>query len=111
MGPEGVEFGKHLGARSRETIAWRLHPDYTQHLAESDLRRFDWTKAQQLRGVAMALWMVFSSERVPYRRVFDATDVDVGVIGLHRAEFGTDVDRAIPRQGRRRYNRCGGCQR
>ena len=73
-GIDRAEFGKHLGARSRETIAWRLHPDYTHRLAESDLRRFDWTKAQQLRGVAMALWMVFSSERVPYRRVFDATE-------------------------------------
>jgi hypothetical protein len=73
-GIDRTEFGKHLGARTRETIAWRLHPDYTQRLAESDLRRFDWTKAQQLRGVAMALWMVFSSERVPYRRVFDASD-------------------------------------
>jgi hypothetical protein len=73
-GIDRTEFGKHLGARSRETIAWQLHPDYTQRLAESDLRRFDWTKAQQLRGVAMALWMVFSSERVPYRRVFEADD-------------------------------------
>ncbi|PZS24633.1 MAG: hypothetical protein DLM58_24305 [Pseudonocardiales bacterium] len=36
-------------------------------MAEADLRRFDWTKAQQLRGVALALWLVFTSARVPYR--------------------------------------------
>jgi hypothetical protein len=66
-----VDFGEALGAKRRGTITWRLHPDYTQRLAESDLRRFDWTKAQQLRGVALALWMVFSSPRVPYRPVFE----------------------------------------
>jgi hypothetical protein len=64
-------FGKALGAKKRGTIAWRLHPDYTQRLVESDLRRFDWTKAQQLRGVALALWMVFGSPRVPYRPAFE----------------------------------------
>lgn len=68
------EFGKQLGHQPRDTIAWRLHPDYTQRLAESDLRRFDWTKAQALRGVAVALWMVFSSERVPYRPVLESPD-------------------------------------
>jgi len=41
--------------------------DEAQRLAEADLRRFDWTKAQQLRGVALALWLVFTSARVPYR--------------------------------------------
>jgi hypothetical protein len=56
-----------LGARSRETIAWRLHPDYSQRLAESDLRRFDWAKAQRLRGVALAMWMSMTSPRYPYR--------------------------------------------
>ena len=65
------ELGKALGSKRNGTIAWRLHPDYAQRLAEADLRRFDWTKAQQLRGVALALWMVFTSPRVPYRRVFD----------------------------------------
>jgi hypothetical protein len=68
------EFGRELGAKGRGTIAWRLHPDYTQRLAETDLRRFDWTKAQNLRGVALALWMVFSSPRVPYRPLFEASD-------------------------------------
>jgi len=66
-----VDFGEALGAKRRGTITWRLHPDYTQRLAEADLRRFDWTKAQQLRGVALALWMVFTSPRVPYRAVFE----------------------------------------
>ena len=65
------EFGKALGIKQRGTIAWRLHPDYTQRLAESDLRRFDWAKAQRLRGVALALWMVFTSPRVPYRPVLE----------------------------------------
>jgi hypothetical protein len=66
-----TDFGEALGAKRRGTIIWRLHPDYTQRLGEADLRRFDWTKAQQLRGVALALWMVFSSPRVPYRSVFE----------------------------------------
>ena len=62
-----IEIGHAIGAKRRGTLAWRLHPDYTQRLAEADLRRFDWTKAHQLRGVALALWMVFTSPRVPYR--------------------------------------------
>lgn len=65
------DFGAALGAKRSGTIAWRLHPDYTQRLAEADLRRFDWAKAQQLRGVALALWMVFTSPRVPYRPVLE----------------------------------------
>jgi hypothetical protein len=64
-------FGKALGSKGRGTIAWRMHPDYTQRLGEAELRRFDWVKAQQLRGVALALWMVFTSPRVPYRQVFE----------------------------------------
>jgi hypothetical protein len=68
------DFGRALGVKQQGTIAWRLHPDYTQRLAEADLRRFDWTKAQRLRGVALALWMVFTSPRVPYRPVFERTD-------------------------------------
>lgn len=68
------DFGRALGTKQRGTIAWRLHPDYTQRLAESDLRRFDWAKAQQLRGVALALWMVFTSPRIPYRQVFEAPE-------------------------------------
>jgi len=54
-----------------------MHPDYTQRLAEADLRRFDWTKAQQLRGAALALWMVLTSPRIPYRPVFDGNGMEV----------------------------------
>jgi hypothetical protein len=67
------QVGVALGAKQRGTISWRLHPDYTQRLAESDLRRFDWSKAQQLRGVALALWMVFTSPRIPYRPMFGSS--------------------------------------
>jgi len=78
-----ADFGKALGGKRRGTIGWRLHPDYTQRLAESDLRRFDWTKAQQLRGVALALWMVFTSPRVPYRQVFEApNDIEMVEVPL-----------------------------
>lgn len=43
-----ADFGRVL------TIAWRLHPDYTQRLRESDLRRFDWAKAQPARRLKQA---------------------------------------------------------
>ncbi len=65
-----MSIGQTLGAKRRGTLSWRLHPDYSQRLAEADLRRFDWTQAQQLRGVALVLWMVFTSPRVPYRSMF-----------------------------------------
>jgi hypothetical protein len=67
------EFGRQVGGKTRGTLAWRMHPDYTQRLQDADLRRFDWTKAQRLRGVALALWMVFGSPRVPYRPVLGAS--------------------------------------
>jgi hypothetical protein len=62
-----ADIGKAVGSRQRGTVGWQLAPAYTERLADTDLRRFDWTKAQQLRGVALALWMVFTSPRVPYR--------------------------------------------
>jgi len=62
-----IRIGEAVGRKHKGTLGWQLHPDYTQRLAEADLRRFDWTKAQQLRGVALALWLVFTSARVPYR--------------------------------------------
>jgi hypothetical protein len=65
-------FGKQLGGKGRGTLAWRMHPDYTQRLGETELRRFDWTKARAMRGVALTLWMGFTSPRMPYRPVFDA---------------------------------------
>jgi hypothetical protein len=64
-----TEFGRAFATKRRGTLAWRLHPDYAERLAGADLRRFDWTKAQQLRGVALGLWMVFTSPRVPYRQL------------------------------------------
>lgn len=90
------QFGRLLGKQPRGTLAWRLHPDYAQRLAETDLRRFDWTKAQALRGVAVALWMVFSSERIPYRPVLESpedlevveiplTDEHCHALGVHAA--------------------------
>jgi len=69
---ERAEFGKHLGGKGRGTLAWRMHPDYTQRLGETELRRFDWTKAQAMRGAALTLWMGFTSPRMPYRPMFDA---------------------------------------
>lgn len=66
-------FGKQLGGKGRGTLAWRMHPDYTQRLGEAELRRFDWTKARAMRGVALTLWMSFTSPRMPYRPLFDAS--------------------------------------
>jgi hypothetical protein len=90
------ELGKVLGGKGRGTIAWRMHPDYVQRLAEADLRRFDWAQAQSMRGVALALWMTFTSPRMPYRPVFDApqtleilelplTENNCRALGVHAA--------------------------
>ncbi len=108
-GMDRSEFGRELGAKGRGTIAWRLHPDYTQRLAETDLRRFDWTKAQNLRGVALALWMVFSSPRVPYRPLFEATDdlevVEVPLTVEHCQALGVRAGTDAAR--RRTFNEAG----
>lgn len=77
-----AEIGRQMGGKGRGTIAWKLHPTYTQRLAESDLRRFDWAKAQQLRGVALALWMLFSSPRVPYRSYLDSAGDEIVEVPL-----------------------------
>lgn len=78
-----MKIGQAVGAKRRGTLAWRLHPDYTQRLAEADLRRFDWTKAHQLRGVALALWMVFTSPRVPYRSLLgEARELEMVDVAL-----------------------------
>lgn len=107
---EREDFGKQLGAKGRGTIAWRLHPDYTHRLAESDLRRFDWSKAQRLRGVALALWMVFTSPRVPYRPVFEAREaldiVEVPLTMEHCHALG--VRAAADAARRRTFNEAGG---
>lgn len=73
-GLDRVAFGKQLGGKGRGTLAWRMHPDYTQRLGETELRRFDWTKAQAMRGVALTLWMGFTSPRMPYRPVFETPE-------------------------------------
>lgn len=102
-------LGKVLGARGRGTIAWRMHPDYTQRLRDSDLRRFDWTKAQQLRGVALALWMVFGSPRVPYRPVFGVSEdlevVEVPLTLEHCNALGVRANADAAR--RRTFNEAG----
>lgn len=104
-----AEFGKQLGGKGRGTVAWRMHPDYTHRLAESDLRRFDWNKAQQLRGVALALWMVFTSARVPYREVFDSREdlelVEVPLTLEHCHALGVRAGTDAAR--RRTFNEAG----
>jgi hypothetical protein len=86
-----------------------MHPDYTQRLAESDLRRFDWNKAQRLRGVALALWMVFSSPRVRYRSVFETREelelVEVPLTVEHCQALG--VRAATDAARRRTFNEAG----
>jgi hypothetical protein len=100
-----AEFGRQLGGEGRGTLARRLDPDDTQRHAETDLRRFGWTKAQRLRGVALALWMVFTSPRVPYRQVFEADDEDLQIVEVpltveHSHALGF-VRRPTPRGGAR----------
>jgi hypothetical protein len=51
-GIDRAEFGRAFATKRSGTIAWRLHPDYTECISGADLRRFGLTKAQQLRGVA-----------------------------------------------------------
>ncbi|MCA1680984.1 MAG: hypothetical protein LC777_19615, partial [Actinobacteria bacterium] len=108
-GLDRADFGKKLGGRGRGTIAWRMHPDYTQRLRDSDLRRFDWTKAQRLRGVALALWMVFGSPRVPYRSVLESSEdlkiVEVPLTLEHCQALGVRAGTDAAR--RRTFNEAG----
>ena len=76
------ELGREFGSKRAGTVAWQLHPEYVKRLAGSDLRRFDWAKAQQLRGVALALWMVFTSPRVPYRQVLEDPELEMVEVPL-----------------------------
>lgn len=92
-GPNGMTaqesramFGKALGTKTQGTIAWQLDDEYVRHLAGAELRRFDWTKAQQLRKVALALWMIFSSPRFAWRPVFGSSE------GLESVEFPLTVE-------------------
>jgi hypothetical protein len=79
---ERSELGREFGGKRTGTIAWTMNANYVQRLAESELRRFDWVKAQQLRGVALSLWMVFSSPRVPYRPVLEDPDLEMVEVPL-----------------------------
>ena len=103
------EFGRALGSKYRGTVKWRLHPVYADHLAGSDLRRFDWAKAQQLRGVALSLWMVFTSPRIPYRASLedgrDMQFVDVALTAEHYQALG--VRAATDAARRRTLNEAG----
>lgn len=71
------DIGQRTGGKTSATLGWRLHPDYAQHLAGADLRRFDWSKAQRLRGSALAMWMVFTSPRVPFRSTLGSSARDI----------------------------------
>ena len=106
---ERADFGKQLGGKGRGTLAWRMHPDYTQRLGEAELRRFDWTKAQAMRGVALTLWMGFTSPRMPYRPMFDAPrDLELVEIPLtveHCHALG--VRSATDAARRRTFNEAG----
>jgi len=108
-GLDRAEFGTKLGGKGRGTIAWRMHPDYTQRLAENDLRRFDWNKARCMRGVALALWMFFTSPRVPYRPVFESSEgleiVEVPLSVEHCHALG--VRAATDAARRRTFNQAG----
>lgn len=84
-GLTGAEFGRAFGG-SRNTIGWRLDDLYVERLNGAELRRFDWVKAQQLRGAALKLWMVFSSPRIPFRSVFG------GASGMHSVELPLTVE-------------------
>jgi hypothetical protein len=103
------DFGKVLGGKGRGTIAWRMHPDYVQRLAEADLRRFDWAKAQSMRGVALALWMTFTSPRMPYRQVFEASE-DLELLEVRLTEsncHALGVRAATDAARRRTFNEAG----
>jgi hypothetical protein len=104
-----ADFGKVLGAKQRGTIAWRMNRNYAERLNEAALRRFDWTKAQQLRGSALALWMLFTSPRVPYRPVLESREqletVEVPLTAEHCSALG--VHAATPAARRRTLNDAG----
>ncbi len=100
-------FGKELGGKGRGTLAWRMHPDYTQRLGDMELRRFDWTKAQAMRGVALTLWMGFTSPRMPYRPVFEAENVELVEIPLTEHCHALGVRASTDAARRRTFNEAG----
>lgn len=106
-----ADFGRAFGKRQgRGTIGWRLDPLYVRRLSDAELRRFDLLKAQQLRGAALAMWLLFSSPRIPYRSLFGAhrsglVSVDVPLTEAHCHELGVKNAQAAGR--RRTINQAG----
>jgi hypothetical protein len=77
-------------------------------LQDADLQRFDWTKVHQLRGVALALWLVFTSARIPYRALVAAPEFEVVEVELsepHCKALG--VTAATDAARRRTFNEAG----
>lgn len=72
-GMTAADFGRQFGGKSG-TIGWQLDELYTGRLREAELRRFDWSKAQKLRGVALAMWWLFTSPEIPYHSVLGASE-------------------------------------
>lgn len=106
-----ADFGRAFGKRKGPgTIGWRLDPLYVRRLSDAELRRFDLLKAQQLRGAALAMWLLFSSPRIPYRSLFGSGEsglvsVDVPLTEAHCHELGVKNAQAAGR--RRTINQAG----
>jgi hypothetical protein len=102
------EFGQLLGDKGPGTIAWQLNDTYVRALQEADLQRFDWTKVHQLRGVALALWLVFTSARIPYRELLAAPESEVVEVELNEAHCrALGVTAATDAARRRTFNEAG----
>jgi hypothetical protein len=86
-----------------------MNPNYAARLRDADLRRFDWTQARQLRGAALMLWWVFTSDRVPYRSVIGSTEdlemVEVALTPKHCHALG--VTAGADKDRRRTLNEAG----
>lgn len=71
------------GARRAASFVWQFDPLYSKHLiADDGLRAFDWQHMQRLDGVALPLWMLFTSEKIPYRPVMGTTDEEMVEVPL-----------------------------
>ena len=101
-------FGKLLGDKGPGTVGWQLNDTYVRALGEGDLQRFDWTKVHELRGVALALWLVFTSPRIPYRAAIEdpvLQCVEVELSEGHCRALG--VTAAADGARRRTFNQAG----
>lgn len=101
-------FGAVLGGKGPGTIAWELNPTYARALAGAELQRFDWSTVHQLRGVALALWLVFTSPRIPYRTQIEDAEleqVEVELTDAHCRALG--VTAATDAARRRTFNDAG----